>query len=121
LENADPDGTFSLGLTSFLFIQGYWLNGDIRKMSMTVTNPDQIDFGDGLAEHGWEIFNPGDGIDFSYEQDFTCPDSSSCAGALEECLRALAITSGANKNLTTLTLDFQVDGEWEKIRYPVKN
>jgi hypothetical protein len=120
LEDADSDGTFTFGLTDFLFFEGYWLDGDIGTMSMNLTNPDQTDFGDRLAELGWEIFEPGDGFDFSYEQEFTCPDSDSRADALEQCLRALAITSSGLKKFTALTLDYQVNGEWKKIKYPVK-
>lgn len=120
LEDADSDGTFTFGLTDFLFFEGYWLNGDIGTMSMNLTNPDQTDFGDRLASLGWEIFEPGDGFDFSYDQEFTCRDSDSRADAIEQCLRALAITSSAHKNFTKLTLSYQVNGEWKKIKYPVK-
>jgi hypothetical protein len=120
LEGSDSDGTFSIGLTNFLFFEGSWLDEDFGKLSVSLTNPDHINVDERLDMLGWEIFEPGEGLDSSYEQVFDCPDTDSRAGVIRKCLQALALTSSSQKNLVSVTFSHQVNGKWIEVAYPLK-
>jgi hypothetical protein len=120
LEDSDSAGTFSVSLNMFLFFQGYWLNGDFGKVSISLTNPDHVDVDERLVGLGWEIFEPGEGLDSSYEQEFACNDSNSKAETIRNCLQALALTSISSDDYVSVTLSYQKKGQWIEIEYPVK-
>lgn len=120
LEASDSGGSFSLGLNMFLFFQGHWLNGDFGILAISVTNPDHVDADERLAILGWEIFEPGEGLDSSYEKEFACNDSNSKVETIRECLQALALTSISGKDFVTVTFSYQENGQWMEIEYPVK-
>ena len=120
LEDSDSGGTFSVGLTMYLFFEGYWVNGDFGKLAITVTNPDHVDVEERLAILGWEIFEPGEGLDSSYEKEFACNDSNAKVETIRECLRALALTARSSDDYDSVTFSYQENGEWTKIEYSLK-
>lgn len=119
LEESDLDATFTLSFSMFLFIQGRWQNGVFDEMFMELTNPDHIDVASRLVSQGWEVFDPGEDFDKSFEKVFDCPDSASLQITLGECLEGLALTSANQRELKTLTLEFRRNGQLVKNKYKV--
>jgi len=120
LEDSDLGASFSLNLTTFLFIEGRCLNGDFGKLWVDLTNPDHVDLDERLGMMGWQIYEPGDGFDSSYEQGFAWVDTDSKTDTIRKCLQALALVSSSSGDFVSLTFNYQVDAKWRKIRYTIE-
>lgn len=115
----DVDGSFNLSLSSFKFVEAIWADAGKDALLFTVTNPDQLPVETALSKDGWQVYDPGDGFDKSFEQDFECPDVESRARAIRLALDALVVTAGETAEFKKMSFSCKVDGVWEEKKYRI--
>lgn len=119
VDSMDVDGTLELSLSMFKFVQAWWADEGKDVLHFEVTNPDNKPVEEELGKQGWQVFDPGEGYDKSFEQDFECPDVESRARAIRRALDALLLTAGDLAEFKKITFGRPVDGVFEKQNYRI--